>query len=187
MCTCMRPTLRHCDRQIALPASALTHAHATTASTRPRASQQIQPLMTPGTGRRPITRGTHTSPIIRSTQRVLRGDSSGTQRILSRGLGCARRRRRRWVCRGHIREHLSMHIYRKRYRTSDTHRRAAGVRGTQGKHRSSVWRWSARGLGPKWTQLHEAHARDPMSMPRVRREYPSSTPRVPREYTMSTP
>ena len=83
MCTCMRPMLRHYDRQIPLPASAPTHAHATTASTRPASVTADSTAHDSWNGRATETRGTHTSPIIRFTQRVLRGYSAGTHRVLS--------------------------------------------------------------------------------------------------------
>ena len=128
------------------------------------------------------------------SSRVLSGYSAGTQLVLeggrSRWHGCAGRRRRRWCVVG-----ISVNIFPctsietdtdavtrvglKRYIYSDTRGLVAGVRGT-GQHCSSVWRWSARGLGPRSAQLQPA--RDP-----VRRKHAAGTPRVPGEYAASTP
>jgi hypothetical protein len=82
---------------------------------------------------------------------------------------------------------------------SDTRRRAAGVRGTQGaaplvgvavvgaRLGANVGA-AATGTRPRTPRVRREY---PSSKPRVRREYPvseyASTPRVPREYTMSTP
>ncbi len=197
--------LRHCDRQIPLPASALTHAHATTASTHLRASQQIQQPRTPETGRRPTDQRTwegdrsHVALTPRRYSGVLSGlfagYSAGTQRVLrwySRAggvegvgapVGQAGDERvtgipvNTFSCTSIERNTETVTgVPKPRYTYSDTRSCAAGVRGT-GQHRSSVRRGSARGLGPKWAQLQLA--RDP-----VRRKHAASRPRVRREYAV---
>jgi hypothetical protein len=85
-----------CDWQTQLPTTSWTlmHAHAITASTRLRASQQVQQLTTPGKGNDRTTKALDETKTWYShpagpqeysegTERALRMYSAGTQRVLS--------------------------------------------------------------------------------------------------------
>jgi hypothetical protein len=202
LCTCMGLMLRHCDRQIPLPASALTHACGM--QLRPRASQQIQQLMTPGTGRRPTDQRTwegdrsHVGLTRRRYSGVLSGLFEDTQRVLSGYSGGTggQEESRAWVrrsatpgdgCVAGIPVNTFPCTSIERNTETVTRvgvRPARGARGSTARRcgggRRAAWGQSGRSCNQRATPYAA-------STPRVHREYTVRWYSRPHEYIISTP